>query len=112
MPVDELLNSHHPREMLPLFQANVPRGGPRFFQRDHKPKFFVAGHQSPYEFPRTSVSLRFWTQDQAIYNAQVLLNKDKIFKHSYLDIPSFYSVLAFQNISQIIDELQAHRMFA
>src|SRR3954466_15560279 len=39
MPVDELLNSNHPREMLPLFQENVPRGGPRFSQRDHKPIF-------------------------------------------------------------------------
>ena len=27
-------------------------------------------------------------------------------------MPSFYSVLAFQNLTQIIDELQAHRMFA
>src|SRR4051812_27887761 len=42
MSVDELLNSHHPREMLPLFQQNVPRGVPRFVRRDHKPDFFVA----------------------------------------------------------------------
>src|SRR3954468_11791333 len=48
MPVDELLNSNHPREMIPLFQDNVPRGGPRFSQRDHKPKFFG---RSPYELP-------------------------------------------------------------
>ena len=62
MPVDDLLNSRHPREMLPLFQANVPRGGPRFNQRDHKPAFFVVDRPSPYELPRTFVSLRFWTQ--------------------------------------------------
>src|SRR3954469_20844068 len=109
MPVDELMNSNHPREMLPLFQANVPRGGPRFCQRDHKPNFFG---KSPYDLPKTSVSLRFWTQDQAIFYAQVLLNKDKLFKHSYLDIPSFYSALAFQNLTQIIDEFHAHRLFS
>jgi hypothetical protein len=40
------------------------------------------------------------------------MNKDKIIEHSYLDMPTFYSVLAFQNMSQIIDELQAHRIFA
>src|SRR4051812_27837906 len=109
MRVDELLNSNHPREMLHIFQANFPRGGTRFCQRDHKPKFFG---KSPYELPRTPVSLRFWMQDQAIFYAQVLLNKDKLFKHSYLYMPSFYSVLAFQNLTQIIDELQAHSLFA
>ena len=92
-----------------LFQNNVPHGGPCFNQSDHKLKFFK---RSPYESPRTSVSLRFWTQDQAIFYSQVLLNKDKLFKHSFLDMPTFYSTLAFQNMSQIIDELQAHRMFA
>jgi hypothetical protein len=112
MPVDELLNSRHPREMMPLFQPDIPRGGPRFVHRDHKQSFFETIRPNPYTLPRTSVSLRFWTQEQAIYYAQVLLNKDKLFDHSYLDMPSFYSVVAFQNISQIIDEMQAHRVFA
>src|ERR1043165_8909487 len=98
--------------MLPLFQPNVPCGSPCFVQREHKPAFFGVDRPSPYELPRTSASLRFWTQEQAIYYAQVLMNKEKIIQHSYMDMPSFYSVLAFQNISQIIDELQAHCIFA
>ena len=112
MPVDELLNSRHPREMLPLFQGDVPRGGPKFIQRQHKPSFFGLDRPSPYLSPRTSASLRFWTQEQAIYYTQVLMNKDKIIEHSYLDMPTFYSVLSFQNVAQIIDELHAHRLFA
>src|SRR3954469_25478796 len=92
--------------MLPLFQASV---GPRFFHCEHKPKFFG---RSPYVLPRTSASPRFWTQDQAIFYAQQLLNKDMIFKHSYLYMPSFYSVLAFQNLSQFIDDFHAHRLLS
>src|SRR3954470_19166596 len=59
MPVDEFLNSRHPREMLPLFQPNVPRGGPRFVHREHKQSFFNVERPSPYVLPRTYVSLRF-----------------------------------------------------
>src|SRR3954466_4923132 len=55
-PVDELLHSAHPREILPLFCPDVPRGGPIFNRREHKPFFFG---NNPYENPRNAYSLRF-----------------------------------------------------
>src|SRR4051812_36039710 len=45
-PVDELLHSAHPREMMPLFFPDVPRGGPLFNPREHKQLFFGV---NPYE---------------------------------------------------------------
>src|ERR1041385_6619134 len=57
-PVDELLHSAHPRKMLPLFRSDVPRGGPIFRRREHKPFFFGTNQ---YENPRNAYSLRFWT---------------------------------------------------
>ena len=107
--VDELLHSAHPREMLPLFWADVPRGGRIFSRRTHKPRFFG---QSPYLARRDSYSLRFWTQEQAIYYARMLMNKEKIFKHQYLDLPSLYETTCFQNLAEAIDDLHAHRMFS
>lgn len=68
-PVNELLHSAHPREMLPLFRPDVPRGGPILKWREHKPFFFGP---NPYEKPRNAYSLRFWTQEQAIYYTRVL----------------------------------------
>ena len=80
--VDELLHSTHPREMLPLFRPDVPRGGPLFNPHENKQLFFG---DNPYQKPRDSFSLRFWTQEQAIYYTRVLLNKDRIFMHQYID---------------------------
>lgn len=74
-PVDDLLHSAHPREMLPLFRPNVPRGGPIFKRREHKPYFFGP---NPYEKPRNAYSLSFWTQEQAIYYIRVLYNMARI----------------------------------
>jgi hypothetical protein len=51
-PVDELLHSAHPREMLPLFRPDVPRGGPIFKRCEHKPFFFGP---NPYENPRNAI---------------------------------------------------------
>src|ERR1041385_1315758 len=76
-PVDELLHSAHSREMLPLFRSDVPRGGPIFKMREHKPFFFGT---NPYEKPRSAYSLRFWTQEQAIYYTRVLFNKARVFQ--------------------------------
>src|SRR4051794_35157543 len=95
--------------MLPLFQANVPRGGPLFNRSIHKPRLF---NVSPYTMDRISVSLRFWTQEQAIYYARFLMNKNKIFKRQYLDMPSFYSVNSFQNLAQVINDFHGHSLFA
>ena len=108
-PLDELLDSHHPREMLPLFTNDMPRGGPVFDAAVHKPKFFSV---SPYTQPKDSFLLHFWTQEQAIYYTRMLFNQDVIFKHQYLDIPSLYSTDCFQNITEAIDRFHAHRMFS
>src|SRR4051812_40701210 len=107
-PVDELLHSAHPREMLPLFRPDVPRGGPLFNPREHKQLFFSV---NPYEKPRDSFLVRFWTQEQAIYYARVLLNKERIYQHLYMDMPSLYSTTCFQNMTETIDELHAQHMF-
>ena len=66
--VDELLHTAHLREMLPLFRPDVPRGGPTFNRRKHKTNFFRRG---PYLGRCDSYSLRFWTQEQAIYYARL-----------------------------------------
>ena len=91
-PVDELLHSAHPREMLPLFRSDVPHGGPIFSLHDHKPKFFV---ESPYLERRDAYLLLLWTREHAIYYARILMNKEKIFKHQYVDLPSLYATTCF-----------------
>src|SRR4051812_33017285 len=54
--VDELLHSSHPREMLPLFRPDFPRGGPIFNPCEHKKTFFS---DNTYLKPRDSYLLRF-----------------------------------------------------
>ena len=88
-PVDDVLHFAFPREMLPLFRPDVPHGGPTFNRRKHKPHFFG---NNPYLNGHDSYSLRFWTQEQAIYYARTLMHKEKIIKHQYLDLPSLYAI--------------------
>lgn len=108
VPLDELLNSNRLREMLPLFQNYMPCAGPLFDANKHKTIFF----NNPYSKPRDSYSLRFWTQEQAIYYTRMLFNQDKLFKHQYLDFPSMYATGCFQNITPTTNDFHVHRLFA
>jgi len=39
----------------------------------------------PYEGERTSLSPRFWTEEQAVYYARILFGKNRIFNYKILN---------------------------
>jgi hypothetical protein len=70
MEISTKVYRKNPQESFPLFSSEYGPNGPAFNEQLNSSKlaFFSV---SPYEGERTSLSSRFWTEEQAIYYAWI-----------------------------------------
>jgi hypothetical protein len=96
MEINEEELRKNPQESFPLFSAEYGPNGPAFNEQLHSSKLAFFG-VSPYEGERTSLSPRFWTEEQAIYYARILFGKHRIFNHKMLNFAKLEEMPYFHN---------------
>ena len=102
MEISDEETPKNPQESFPLFPAEYGPNGTAFNQELHLSKldFFET---SPYEGERTSLSPRFWTEEQVVYYARILVGKDRIFNHKILNFAKLEEMPCFHHAIEHIE---------
>ena len=87
----------NPEETFSLFPAGYGPNGHGFNEQLHLSKLVFFG-TSPYEGERTSLSPRFWIEEQAMYYARILFGKNRIFNHKVLNFAKLEELPCFHHV--------------